>query len=122
MKPIGMHLSWIIVSDINSAVKFCTEIMGLELCEFNENFGWAEFSGKDGARLGVAQVNAQLDQKAGSNAVVTITVNDIEKAREELLLKKVRLIDGIIEVPGEVKMQTFKDADGNTFQLCQMLK
>ncbi|SPJ31614.1 unnamed protein product [Candidatus Protochlamydia amoebophila UWE25] len=122
MNPIGMQLAWITVSNINSAIKFYTEIMGFELREFNEHFGWAELSGKEGARLGLAQANADFGYKPGTNAIVTITVDNIEKAREELEHKQVNLIDGIIEIPGEVKLQTFTDVDGNIFQLCQRLK
>jgi hypothetical protein len=43
-------------------------------------------------------------------------------AIKELQNNKVRLIGSIQEVPGEVKLQTFTDSDGNTFQLCQLLK
>lgn len=122
MKPRGIELGWIVVKDINAAIKFYTEVVGLKLLEHNKDFGWAELSGPEGSRLGIAQYNAEhSDMKAGSNAVLTITVDDIQKAREDLLKKKVNLIGDVMEIPGEVKMQTFKDGDGNTFQLCELL-
>lgn len=117
----GMQLVWITVSDIHQAVKFYTETLGFELREFHEEFGWAELSGKEGARLGLSQFNAEFGYKPGTNAVVTITVDDIDKARNELIQKEVLLIDDIMEVEGHVKLQTFKDSDGNIFQLCQLL-
>ncbi len=117
----GMHLSWIVVSNIESAIKFYTETVGLTLMEFSKEYGWAELMGKDGARLGIAQHSASSEVAVGGNAVVTISVVDIEKAKSAFLEKNVQLIGETMEVPGHVKMQTFKDADGNTFQLCQML-
>lgn len=53
--------------------------------------------------------------------MITITVVDIDKAIAEFLKKNVTLVGDMLEVPGHVKMQTFKDPSGNTFQLCQLL-
>ena len=35
----GMHLSWIVVSNIESAIKFYTETVGLTLMEFSKEYG-----------------------------------------------------------------------------------
>lgn len=118
----GIHLAWVTVADIKSAVDFYTKTMGFTLCEFHEQFAWAELIGKDGARLGLAQFNPDHGYKSGTNAIVTITVENIEKACAELKQKNVLLIGEILEIAGEVKMQTFADPDGNHFQLCQLLK
>lgn len=115
----GTFLSWLVVADIEKAVKFYTEIMGLELKEFNKEFGWAELGGSEGALLGLAQENIEYGMKAGTNAVVTISVDDIHKAIEEIKQQGVRLIGDPIEIPGDVKMQTLIDADGNMLQLVQ---
>ena len=122
MKPIGMELAWITVSDIKQAIDFYTKTIGFKLEEFNEHYGWAELSGKTGARLGLAQQSKEFGSKAGMNAVVTITVDDIEQARQALKKDQVKLIGDVMEVPGEVKMQTFTDSDGNMFQICELLK
>ncbi len=121
MKVEGMHLAWVVVSKIDEAIKFYTEVVGLTLHEWHKEYGWAELSGPNGARLGLAQYNPKDEFKAGGNAVVTITVDDIELARQKFQQKNARLIGEVIEVPGHVKLQTFCDADGNTFQLCQQL-
>lgn len=115
----GTFLSWIVVADIEKAVKFYTEIMGLELKEYNKEFGWAELSGSEGALLGLAQENIEYGMKAGTNAVVTISVDDIHKAIEEMKQQGVRLIGDPIEIPGDVRMQTLIDIDGNMLQLVQ---
>ena len=117
----GIQLAWITVSNIQEAIKFYTETLGFQLKEFHEEFGWAELSGPEGAILGLGQFNAEFGYKPGSNAVISLTVPDIEKARQELAQKNVHLIDDIMEVKGHVKLQTLKDADGNMFQLCQLL-
>lgn len=121
MKPRGMQLSWITVADIKQAIKFYTEVVGFELHEFNEEFGWAELSGKEGARLGLAQECPEHGNKAGTNAVVTITVEDIANAIESLKQKNVKLIGEVMEIPGQVKLQSFEDIDGNNFQLCELI-
>lgn len=118
-----MELAWIVVNDIEAAIKFYTETVGLHLAEFNKECGWAELTSPSGSRLGICGYNPNFEsQKAGTNAVVTITVDDIIEARNHLKNKKAKLIGEVIEVPGEVKMQTFCDADGNTFQLCEMIR
>lgn len=117
----GIHLSWIVVKDIEAAIKFYTEKVGLTLREYHKEYKWAELQGQDGAILGIGEESACCETEAGSNAVVTISVGDIIAARNDYLKKNVELIGEIVEVPGHVKMQTFKDQDGNTFQLCEKL-
>lgn len=115
----GIQLIWITVSNIQASIDFYTKVIGFTLLEFHEHFGWAELSGPEGIRLGLAQYSSMSDSKPGSNAIPTITVENLEQT---LALKNVKLIGEVLEIPGEVKMQTFSDADGNTFQFCQLLK
>jgi predicted enzyme related to lactoylglutathione lyase len=118
----GIHLIWINVSDIKKAVEYYTKVIGLTLKEFNQEFGWAELQGQDGTRLGIAQANPKFGTKAGINAVATITVDNLEKYKVKYKKDGVNLVGDTLEVPNEVKMQTFQDADGNTFQLVELLK
>lgn len=118
---IGISLSWIVVKDIDAAIKFYTETVGLKLKEYSPEFGWAELSGPEGSILGLAKENPEFDAKAGTNAVVTITVGNIETARADFQKRGVKLIGDIMEVPGHVKLQSFQDKDGNNFQLAEML-
>ncbi len=115
-------LSWIVVKDVKAAVSYYTTVIGLKLVEFHEQYGWAELEGYNGgSRLGIAQENPNESIKAGQNAVVTFTVQNLEKAKEELVKKGAKCQGEIIEVPGHVKMQTVFDRDGNCFQLCELL-
>ena len=122
IKNIG--LAWIVVKDLKSAVKFYTEVVGLKLNEVHEQFGWAELSGHDGngARLGIAQQSDMENIKAGQNAVVTLTVQDIAKAKKDLSKKGAKMIGDVLEIPRQVKLQTLVDHDGNHLQLVEVLR
>lgn len=117
-------LSWIMVSDINKAKKFFTEVLDLEVRADTPEYGWIELVAKDGGMaLGVGQFNPEYGTqvKPGQNAVVTFTVDDIQAAKNEFIKKSVTLLGDITEVPGHVKMLFFTDADGNIFQVAQLL-
>lgn len=120
-KTYGISLSWIVVKDIEAAIKFYTDTVGLTLREFCPDYGWAELQGPEGTCLGIAKENKEQDAIAGTNAVVTVRVDCIKKARQEFEERGVRLLGGIIEIPGHVSMQTFQDSDGNTMQLVEVL-
>lgn len=122
MSVEGIHLSWIVVKDLKTAIQFYTEVVGLTLLENSEEWGWAELAGPSGSRLGIAQESAMSDIKAGSNAIMTITVDDIEKASKEFQAKGGTLVGDLMEVPGHVKIQTFIDASQNRMQFVQVLK
>jgi predicted enzyme related to lactoylglutathione lyase len=122
MKVKEIGLMWIVVKDIKAAVQYYTDIVGLKLAEFNEEYGWAELEGHEGGvRLGIAQENPQEKVLAGQNAVMTFTVGNINKAKEEMVKKGTRCEGEILEIPGHVKMQTMVDPDGNRFQICEMI-
>lgn len=122
-KSIG--LAWILVKDFKKAVKFYTEVAGLKLIEMNEEWGWAELEGHDGGgmRLGIAQDNPQCQgpTKPGQNAVITFTVDNIEKEIKHMQKQGATLIGNIEVVPGHVKMQSVKDAEGNVFQIVELI-
>jgi len=120
VKEIG--LSWIVVKDVKKAVGYYTDVVGLKLKEFNEQYGWAELEGYEGGScLGIAQENPQEQVKAGQNAVITFTVADLEKTKSEMVKKGAKCEGEILEIPGHVKMQTIIDHDGNRFQICELL-
>lgn len=121
-----MDLAWVSVKDIAKATEFFTQTLGLQKLSGDEQYKWVELGGSDGGvRLGVGECTTKDDStslvQAGQNAVVTMTVNDLDAARKHLTEKGVNFVGEIIEVPGHVKMIFFKDIDGNIFQLVQML-
>ena len=120
-----MELVWISVKDFKAAIKFYTEVIGLKLIEKNDEWGLAELVGQDGKglRLGIAKedLKGQDPVKPGQNAVLTIVVDNIDKSSKELIAKGIKLIGSMQEVPGQVKLQTARDLDGNYFQLVEKL-
>ncbi len=117
-----MELAWIVVADIQQAVQYYTEVIGLKLLEFNKDYGWAELSGhQGGAMLGIAQASDKESVLPGQNAVMTMSVKDIEATKSTLSEKGVTFVGNIIEIPGMIKLQLFTDIDGNKFQLAQTL-
>lgn len=126
MKAKSIGLVWIVVKDLKAAVKFYTDVAGLKIAEMCEEWGWAELEGHDGdgIRLGIAQQSPQGHEpiQPGQNAVLTITVDNIEKANKHLQQKGAKLIGPIEEVPGHVKLQTVRDTEGNHFQIVQKIE
>lgn len=115
-------LAWIVVSNFEESIKYYTDVLGLKLIEKSPEYGWAELGGPDGGSiLGISQESAENSMRAGANAVMTFTVDNLEETKKELAGKSVQFIGEMIEIPETVKMQTFADKDGNTFQLCEML-
>lgn len=119
------EMSWIVVSDLNKSLEYYTKVLGLKLMEHNPEFGWAELSGSEpgGALLGIAQASEHdPDSKPGQNAVMTFTVDNLDKTKAELAKKGAKFIGEVLEVPGMVKLQTFIDLDKNIFQIVENLE
>jgi len=122
MKPQGIQMTWVVVHDFNQAKEFFTNTLGLTLVSDAPEYNWAEFSSPAGTHIGVAGEAEQCPVKAGSNAVVCITVEDIEEAQKEFEQKGVHIVGTIQEVPGHVKLLLIQDPSGNYYQIVQMLK
>ncbi len=118
-----IELAWIVVSDFEKSKNFFVDTLGLKINE--EHPSWLELSGSDGGMmLGVGgscdtESKEEWAIKPGQNAVVTLTVDDIEQAKSYLVEKGVTIKGDIIEIPGHVKMLFFTDPDNNFFQLVQ---
>jgi len=116
----GIHLSWIIVSDLEKAIEYYTNVIGLTLMEKHPQFGWAELSGPNGSRFGVAVAQDDNGLTAGVNAIVTISIDSVEEFKKE---KKdsVEFLGEPQVIPGHVILQMCRDSDGNHFQVVQKL-
>jgi predicted enzyme related to lactoylglutathione lyase len=119
VKSIG--LAWILVDDLKEAVKFYTEVLGLKLTKLDEESGWAELSGHEGGgRLGIGLKSRYEQIHPGKNAIISLPVEDIDKAKSELIQKGLEMVGETIEFPDFLKLQTVIDPDGNHFQLIQL--
>ncbi len=121
MKNHGIHLSWIVVNDFDAALSFYTEVIGLTVKNKSSEHKWAELAGPEGSMLGISGNDCSSEVKPGSNAIVTITVENIEEAVAFFRKKTVKLLGDVQEIPGHVKLQMFADSDGNLMQLVQLL-
>lgn len=125
MKVTKIELGWIIVSDFAKSKQFFTETLGLNLAEQADEYKWMELAPKEGdMRLGVGEYCEEYskDDTPGQNMVLAFTVDDVRSAKKELEEKGVKFIGDIVEVPGNVKMATLTDPDGNKFQLVEHCK
>lgn len=117
-------MAWITVSDSAQAKTLFVDILGMQVRADAPEYGWMELVAKDGgSALGIGQYNPEYSKevKPGQNAIVTFSVDDIVAAKTVLEKNGVMLLGDIVEVPGHVKMLFFADADGNKFQICQLL-
>lgn len=117
----SIDLAWISVNDFDKAIQFYTEVVGLKLVEKNDQWSWAELQGEDGARLGIGKSCAESGNIAGNNAVVCFNVENLDQSKAEMEKKGATCVGDVCEVPGHVRMQLFKDVDGNLFHVVQKL-
>lgn len=130
MRTKSIGLAWIPVKNFKEAIKFYTEVVGLELLEINEEWGWAELAGHEGGcRLGIAQyqegddnqLETECPVKPGQNAVLSFDVADLDRSVLELKQNGAEVIGKRETIPGHVTMQLIKDKDGNFIHITQML-
>lgn len=118
---VGNTLSWVVVKDIEASLAYYTGVLGFQVECNTPEYGWAELKAPQGARVALAQENPMAPFKAGTNAILTIEVRDIEAAKEQLVQAGTTLHGEIEEIPDHVRMLTFEDSDGNMMQLAQKL-
>jgi predicted enzyme related to lactoylglutathione lyase len=112
-----MTVAWFSANDFEEAKKFYGQVLGLK--KTFELQGWAEFSNVEGeASIGVA-ANPHNGKEPG--ATVVLRVDDIERERKRLEAGGVKFEGQVEEIPGVVKLATFRDPSGNRLQLCQVL-
>ena len=79
-----------------------------------------ELKGEEGGRVGFGEPMGE-GMKAGTNGVVSISVDNVDEARTFLESKEVRFLGETVEIPGEVKLAMFVDKDGNQYFLAEKL-
>jgi predicted enzyme related to lactoylglutathione lyase len=110
-------VSWFSVADLEREKKFYGDVLGL--LNIGEHDGWAEFSHeKGGAAIGLS---AKAPVPVEKGATVVLQVQDLMREYERLKSRDVKFEGGIDEVPGVVKIATFRDPSGNRLQIVQSL-
>lgn len=110
-------LSWYQVADLERAKEFYGEVLGLK--KTIEIPGWVEFSHAEGAAsIGLSHMRDNDDERG---ATVVLRVDDLARAQEDLTKRDVKFEGPVEEIPGVVRIATFRDPDGNRLQLVQVL-
>ncbi|MCB1081623.1 MAG: VOC family protein [Chlamydiia bacterium] len=117
----GVALSAVTVSSLEETKRIFCDLLGLEVKEHDEKFKWMELGGEEGGLVGFGEPMAE-DMKAGTNAVVSISVENVAEARAFLESNEVQFLGDTVEIPGEVKLAMFADKDGNQYFLAEHLK
>jgi catechol 2,3-dioxygenase-like lactoylglutathione lyase family enzyme len=106
------------VSDMEKAIEWYGDVLGLELVYKLEQHGWCEMStATKHVTIGLGQTE---EVKPGSTTP-TFGVVDIEASRKHLESKDVRFDGDTYEIEGMVKLCMFYDPDGNSYMLAQSL-
>lgn len=112
-----VNVSWYPVKDLNAAKKFYGEVLGLK--KTFEMDGWCEFSHAEGAAaIGLSQLREGEEERG---ATVVLRVDDLARVQKELSAKGAQFEGEPEEIPGVVRIATFRDPAGNRLQLCQVL-
>ncbi len=107
------------VTDMDKAVSWWQDVMGMELAYRADEMGWAEIQlPTTGVTVGL---NVNGSGAGTGGATIVLGVEDIEAARSELEGKGVSFTKDTEEVPGMVKLAEFLDPFGNQLTLAQSL-
>ena len=113
-----MSLAWYPVTDMDRAKEFYGNTLGLK--KTYEMQGWAEFgSSENGPSVGLSLVKEAPPPNGG--ATVVFRVPDLEETRKNLEKHGVVFEGEVHEIPGVVRIGTFRDPFQNRVQLMQML-
>jgi CreA protein len=104
------------VSDLDRAVRFYQEVVGLPLLR-REDSNWAEFDAGP-VRLAVhGAIPGRPVRPGGATAV--FRVDDLEDARSALESRGAEFDEHVGEVQGFARFASFRDPDGNAVQIIE---
>lgn len=106
------------VSDCKKTIEFYTEKLGFKLIYFDENKrdAMVTTNSKD-CSIGFAEAQPITV----TSTCIAFEVEDINHAVQALQQKGIEFKDGIIEVPGAVKLAGFRDPDGYKLLLSEKM-
>ncbi|WP_181687078.1 VOC family protein [Halorhabdus salina] len=104
------------VTDLETAIPFYRDTLGLEMEEHLEEFGWAEFAARP-TTLALNELDSEADSEPGpGGAAVALAVDDVESAVEEISEDGQAVFQEPIDT-GVCDMATVADPDGNPIVL-----
>ncbi|MCL6563139.1 MAG: VOC family protein [Firmicutes bacterium] len=105
--------AFLVVSDMASAVQFYQEVLCLPL-QFQDGHRWTQFK-VDGFTWALASPE-EAALPAGSNALLTLEVDDLEATRRRLADAGIA-VSAVRDMGPHGKTARFQDPDGNWIQL-----
>jgi predicted enzyme related to lactoylglutathione lyase len=114
VKHQGTMLVQLTVANLDRAVEFYTETLGLKLESRDDSIQWARIDpGIKNVTIGLGVGTSQ-----GSGTVsINLGVSDLDSARAALEGAGVEFLGPTIEIPGVVRLADFYDPDGNKIRL-----
>jgi CreA protein len=107
------------VSDMDRAVKFYEEVVGLRLVRRADS-NWAEFDAGP-IRLALhGAIEGRPLQPGGATAV--FRVDDLDEARSALETRGAEFEEHVGEVEGFARFASFRDPDGNALQIIEYVE
>ncbi|WP_430593229.1 VOC family protein [Humidisolicoccus flavus] len=106
---------WVPVSDMERAIRFYREVLGLDIEQQDTN--WSEATIKGGLTIGLNGHETAKQNTDGGGAVITFyPEGSIEDERDRLVSQGVEITDEIGDYPWG-RFLPFKDSEGNDLQL-----
>ncbi|HAG51549.1 MAG TPA: VOC family virulence protein [Deltaproteobacteria bacterium] len=122
------HLDHLVltVSDINKTCKFYSDILGMDVVTFGEGRKALRFGNQ---KINLHEAGKEFEPKAdrptlGSADLCFIASTPVEKVKQELMDKGVKIIEGIVErtgASGKIKSVYFRDPDNNLIEVSNYL-
>ena len=112
-KVTGVATVWLPVTDMQRAVGFYADTLGLEVSEQQD--AWAELEA-GGLKIGLNARDKETPGGEGGAVIAFRPDDELEKAVEELGAKGVQFNGGISDHPWG-RIANFSDPDGNALQL-----
>lgn len=112
----------IFTTDLERAVGFYRDTLGLPLQFSDDAFGYASFEAGP-VRLGVARIDPSAAESAslvGRHTGVGFGVRNLDETHQQLAAKRVRFTMPPTKQPWGGYMATFADPDDNVFYLDQL--
>jgi len=120
-----------LVKDINRAIEFYQDILGLKLMfhdrneEYGEEFAFLELEGGNLELLqkippSTANINSDPEERANCPHLALVS-NDLDALVEKLKKRNIPLVKGPLNIPGKAKWLYFADLDGNIIEFVEWL-
>jgi catechol 2,3-dioxygenase-like lactoylglutathione lyase family enzyme len=111
-------LPTVFVSDMDRAVAFYTDVLGLALA-FRAGDHWASIDAGSGTQIGLHPGRDPQMTATGNADAISIGLNVIEPLETVMALSARGVEFGEVSADGMLKIAHFTDPDGNPLYLCE---